>query len=266
MLANDLDQDKGEGRKSVSGKSNLDLKADDLKTDETSDPKNNDKWKLFDTRFDYAWKWFDHHAKQRITVFNYSILFFGILANAYGLLIRENEYVPALVIGLSGLVIGFIFKLLDYRNEKLVHVGEDILRQLEKDLLFVNFESEIEWQRDRCFLGGWQPSNPEKTQSIGIISREENEYKDKPKGAPYRHGFWIPFCHYVVIFVFVLGAGHALNGIIEKTDDPVNSACDTLRTNLKKMTLPKAVQSDLSGADLERMGTLLNGLKAGACP
>ena len=42
-----------------------DLKLQDLvvTTNETKLPE--DKWKLFSARFDYVWRAFDHHAKQK---------------------------------------------------------------------------------------------------------------------------------------------------------------------------------------------------------
>jgi hypothetical protein len=40
-------------------------------------------------RADYAWKWFDLHAKQRMTLFNYFLIIAGIFANAILLSFRD---------------------------------------------------------------------------------------------------------------------------------------------------------------------------------
>ena len=41
-------------------------------------------------RLDLAWKWFDFHAKQRTTIFNFFLIITGIILNAYVLAIKED--------------------------------------------------------------------------------------------------------------------------------------------------------------------------------
>jgi hypothetical protein len=41
-------------------------------------------------RADYAWKWFDLHAKQRMTLFNYFLIIAGIFANAILLSFKDG--------------------------------------------------------------------------------------------------------------------------------------------------------------------------------
>ena len=45
---------------------------------------------LLHLKLDYAWRWFALHTKQRVTMFNCFLVASGILANAYGLLLREE--------------------------------------------------------------------------------------------------------------------------------------------------------------------------------
>ena len=88
--------------------------------------------------FDYAWKWFEFHAKQRTTMFHYFLLITGILANAFvGLLeVRQNNvWVWALGIGLLGVFTSLTFFLLDVRNKQLVKIGQEALNQLEGDVV-----------------------------------------------------------------------------------------------------------------------------------
>ena len=91
---------------------------------------------LLRLKFDYAWRWFSLHAKQRVTMFNYFLVASGILANAYGLLLGEKLYWPALAVAIIGLLACLVSIGLDTRNDRLVKLGEDVLRVIEKDHLF----------------------------------------------------------------------------------------------------------------------------------
>jgi hypothetical protein len=44
---------------------------------------------LLKLRLDYAWKWFDLHAKQRMTLFNYFLIIAGIFANAIIISVKD---------------------------------------------------------------------------------------------------------------------------------------------------------------------------------
>lgn len=82
---------------------------------------------------DYAWKWFEYHAKQRISMFNYFLVASGILAHAYVNLICEKCFILAVGLALIGTVVSFCFVMLDFRNAQLVYWGEDLLRRMEQD-------------------------------------------------------------------------------------------------------------------------------------
>src|SRR3954462_11298895 len=49
-----------------------------------------DERELLKLRADYAWKWFDLHAKQRMTLFNYFLIIAGIFANATLLTFKDS--------------------------------------------------------------------------------------------------------------------------------------------------------------------------------
>ena len=83
-------------------------------------------------QFEYAWRWFDLHAKQRISMFNFFLLAVGALATAYGLLLREQLYVVAAVAALVGIFVSLVSCLLDVRNHDLVKMGEEALKGVEK--------------------------------------------------------------------------------------------------------------------------------------
>ena len=86
-------------------------------------------------QFEYAWRWFDMHARQRVLMFNFFLLAAGAIANAYGLLFREQLYGPAAAVALIGLIVSLVAYVLDVRNHQLVDMGEEALKQVEKDYL-----------------------------------------------------------------------------------------------------------------------------------
>lgn len=88
------------------------------------------------SRLDYAWKWFQHHATQRTTLFNYFLVISGILATAYVNLLKEGYCYLGAGLGLLGVLISVGFHYLDCRNRELVRFGEDVLRRLEEETLF----------------------------------------------------------------------------------------------------------------------------------
>jgi len=100
---------------------------------------------------DYAWKWFEYHAKQRVSMFNFFLIASGVLAHASVNLICGEYFVPAMGLAIIGIIISVSFLLLDCRNADLVYMGEDVLRRLEKDSLFPqNFQGLSETGTETC--------------------------------------------------------------------------------------------------------------------
>lgn len=90
-------------------------------------------------QLDYAWKWFAYHADQRIKMFNYMLLVFGIAAAGVVNALAKADQIP--VWAISGLCfitafLALLFTLLDGRNRDLVWFGEDVLIHLERSVLF----------------------------------------------------------------------------------------------------------------------------------
>ena len=96
----------------------------------------NDAIKLTELRFDYAWKYFESAAKQRMLFLNYFLIAVGILASAYGFALKERIYPLAIFVCFFGLVasIGFIF--FDIRMLAFVERALKILETLERQELF----------------------------------------------------------------------------------------------------------------------------------
>jgi hypothetical protein len=92
---------------------------------------------LHKLQFDYAWKWFCFHADQRVKMFNYMLIVFGVFAA--GVVNALHNQIPAgLVFTLCVVagVLALIFMLLDRRNRDLVWLGEDVLMDLERETIF----------------------------------------------------------------------------------------------------------------------------------
>lgn len=85
-------------------------------------------------RYRYAWDWFEYHAKQRLTTFNFFLIIMGAMGYVYifapcG---RLND-VLMFWLSLSGAGISFLFLLLEVRNTMLVDDGRDQLDKLESE-------------------------------------------------------------------------------------------------------------------------------------
>ena len=98
----------------------------------TQDTQNGAGSQSANMQFEYAWRWFDLHAKQRVSMFNFFLLSVGALATAYGLLLREQLYVVAAVAAVMGVFVSLVSCLLDVRNRQLVKMGEEALKGVER--------------------------------------------------------------------------------------------------------------------------------------
>lgn len=143
----------------------------------------NDPSELHKLQFDYAWKWFCFHADQRVKMFNYMLVVFGIfgagLVNALHDRTPPNNTIPIGAIAdlcfIAG-VLAVIFMLLDRRNRDLVWQGEDILMHLERKAIFgKGFKIKARHGLPKDF---------------GILWRqalEEDESKKQRRGAPFEN-------------------------------------------------------------------------------
>lgn len=102
----------------------------------TDQPKVEMDRELLHLKLDYAWRWFALHTKQRVAMFNYFLVASGILANAYGLLLREELWAAAIVAASIGCTASIVSWGLDARNRQLVKLGEYVLTDIEEEYLF----------------------------------------------------------------------------------------------------------------------------------
>jgi len=82
-------------------------------------------------QFEYAWRWFELHARQRVSMFNFFFLAVGALASAYGILLREQLYGESAAVAFAGVFASVVACLLDVRNHSLVKMGEEALKVVE---------------------------------------------------------------------------------------------------------------------------------------
>jgi len=83
---------------------------------------------------DHAWKWFQHHATQRLTTFNFFVVLFAALCASFSATIQSGK--PEISAGIALLAMSFslLFGLLDSRNRHLIKIGEASLKEQEKKI------------------------------------------------------------------------------------------------------------------------------------
>ena len=67
---------------------------------------------------------------------SYFLVGSGILANAYGLLLRGGYWEAAIAAAVIGCIVGLVSLGLDWRNHQLVKLGEAVLTEIEEEYLF----------------------------------------------------------------------------------------------------------------------------------
>ncbi|MHC5057061.1 MAG: hypothetical protein ACYTKD_20480 [Planctomycetota bacterium] len=144
-------------------------------------------------RLDYAWKWFEFHARQRITMFSFFLVTGGILANAYVAAAANGPWYSASAVGIVGALASVAFVFLDCRNRWLVGLAEDVLADTERSALFA--ESIVELKH-----GNGQP--------VGILKRDEAEKEATSwhRRILFRHKWWIRFMELAVGIAFAAAA------------------------------------------------------------
>jgi len=118
--------------------------------------------------FDHAWKYFELHATQRISLIRYFIAFFSLYVTAAGYMLIKFcqpdilEELAVLTLSIIFILLTIIFKLLDARNRDLIHLAEESLRKIEEKNKFDEaeciFKKEMEQtyrndpvRHSRCF-------------------------------------------------------------------------------------------------------------------
>jgi hypothetical protein len=142
-------------------------------------------------QFDYAWKWFEAHQRQRMVMFYYYCIIVGILANA--LVVSYKETLPGIrvPIGVMGFVTSLAFLFFDFRNRSMATAAENVLEKLENEVIFPpDFLDE-----DGNKMG---PLSVERRQGM----REDQ--KQTYKGKLLKHKWWIRGMQLIVALYFLI--------------------------------------------------------------
>ena len=86
-----------------------------------------------DKALDHAWGYFALHANQRITVFNYFVVFAGVLTTGMAAAVQASRGLAwvAVALGLLLILLSFVFWKLDQRTSFLIKHAEEVIRGLE---------------------------------------------------------------------------------------------------------------------------------------
>jgi hypothetical protein len=88
-------------------------------------------------RLDIAWKYFDLHAKQRTTMFQFFTAMVPVVVGGYFYLAKDHAYFGTLmVVACIGLALSLGFWLIDKRNEQLVNISRKHICELETAILY----------------------------------------------------------------------------------------------------------------------------------
>jgi hypothetical protein len=87
--------------------------------------------------FDHAWKYFEIHAAQRMSIFNFFIILFGSVSAALAATLESSNKFPivGIIFGLLLVVLSFVFWKLDRRTSFLIKLAESVLISVEEEEL-----------------------------------------------------------------------------------------------------------------------------------
>jgi len=111
------------------------------------------KWLLFE----YAWRWFEYHASQRLLAFRFYLIIIGAIGWFFVQKkdsMSESNYI---FVGIVLFVVSLFFLFLEWRNNQLVDCGREALDKLEEELQVLNTPYAIrhkdqEKRRNNCIV------------------------------------------------------------------------------------------------------------------
>jgi hypothetical protein len=83
----------------------------------------------FNSANNYAFKWFEIHAEQRLKVFNFFLIISGFCVGGFFAALQAENRLAASVISIVSVVAAYCFKQLDRRTAQLTKLAEDFLSQ-----------------------------------------------------------------------------------------------------------------------------------------
>jgi len=121
-----------------------------------------------------AWKYFELHANQRMTLFNFYITISTALVAGIGVFLNFGKIPNILIVTLGILMIVFsiVFWLLDNRTRYFIHLSERVIREIE-----LNYKNE----------------------SFRIITIEERESNAKSRFFRYSFALKVVFVLFIIL-------------------------------------------------------------------
>jgi hypothetical protein len=158
---------------------------------------------------DYAWGWFQYHASQRLTAFNFFLVIVGFLLVGYAQAVDHHWQTFGIGLGAFGALVALGFLVLDVRNEELVLRGQDALKGLEATMWVSLTDPDGERPKlPRAITWGRRP---------GRLSE-----RVAPKAAFFvRHKFWLRLITFLAGIGFALAAAWAICDYPGSGSDPV---------------------------------------------
>ena len=81
---------------------------------------------------EYAWRWFEYHANQRLTMIRFFLTIAAAIAAGTGYLWAKEMFFLSMWLGVFGFIASFAFMRLDSRVSDLVELGENALKLQQK--------------------------------------------------------------------------------------------------------------------------------------
>jgi hypothetical protein len=149
--------------------------------------------------FDYAWGWFQYHASQRLTAFNFFLIIVGLLLVGFAQAVGNHWSLFGAALGSLGSVVAAGFLALDVRNQELVTCGVVALQKLELTMgIALTDREEKREHLEGSFGRGW-------------VGRKIGPWG--MRHAPlFKHRVWLRLVIAVVGLFFLAGAGWAAWG------------------------------------------------------
>jgi hypothetical protein len=142
-------------------------------------------------QFDYAWKWFESHQRQRMIMFYYYCIIVGVPANALVASYKDSLAAIRVPIGIVGFFTSIAFLFFDIRNRGMAKVGEDILEKLENEVIF---------PPDFLDKDGNKMGPLSVDRRIGM--REGQKFT--VKRLVFKHKYWIRAMYIIVALLFII--------------------------------------------------------------
>lgn len=84
--------------------------------------------------FEHAWKWFEYHANQRMTMIRFYLIVEGAVAAGIGFVWIHHEFFFSSLLSAFGVLASLCFLRLDRRVAHLVKFGEAALKERQRQI------------------------------------------------------------------------------------------------------------------------------------